>query len=76
MTLAIPMFVMSCFKISMTFCIELESLMANFWWGQKDFENKIHWIGWDNMCIPKFRDGWVSKTSVLLISLFLLNKGG
>lgn len=43
--LAIHMFTMSCFKIPKTFCSELESLMVKFWWGQKESDNKIHWIG-------------------------------
>lgn len=56
-SLAIPIFVISCFKILKTLCTELESLMAKFWWSQNENENKIHWIGWNKMYLPKFKGG-------------------
>lgn len=31
--LALPMHAMSCFRLPLTLCSELESLIANFWWG-------------------------------------------
>ena len=34
-------------------CKELNSLMGNFWWGQKDKERKIAWISWERLCTPK-----------------------
>lgn len=40
--LALSMYTMSCFKLSTTFCAKLESLMANFWWGQIAMKRKIH----------------------------------
>lgn len=40
--LAISMFAISCFKLLITLCSELKSLMTNFWWGQKENEKKIH----------------------------------
>lgn len=55
--LAIPIFAMSCFKISKIFFFELESIIDNFCWGQKKSEKKIHWIGWDKLSLPKFKGG-------------------
>lgn len=40
----IPNYVMSCYKIPEGICHELESLCANFWWGSKNGEQKIHWF--------------------------------
>ena len=31
--------------------------MRNFWWGQKDKELKIAWVGWKKMCKSKFHGG-------------------
>lgn len=53
--LAIPMFAMSCFKIPKIFCFEFESIIDNFCWGQEIKKKKIHWIGWDKLCLPKFK---------------------
>lgn len=40
--LVISTFAMSYFKLPFTFCSELENLMKNFWWSQKEEEKKIH----------------------------------
>lgn len=45
--------------------------MARFWWGQKNEERKIHWMGWEKLCLPKcqgglgFRDLNTYKTALL-----------
>ena len=43
--LSIPTYTMSYFKLPISLCTELESLIARFWWGQKKEENKIRWVG-------------------------------
>ncbi|XP_030968762.1 uncharacterized protein LOC115989234 [Quercus lobata] len=48
---------MSCFKLLNTLCKELNSLMGNFWWGQKDKERKMAWISWERLCTPKAEGG-------------------
>ncbi|XP_057457734.1 uncharacterized protein LOC130748518 [Lotus japonicus] len=50
---AIPTYIMSCFKLPESVCASMASLMANFWWGQKNSEKKIHWMSWANLCKPK-----------------------
>ncbi|XP_057426510.1 uncharacterized protein LOC130719933 [Lotus japonicus] len=50
---AIPIYIMSCFKIPDNICDSMASQMANFWWGQKNSEKKIHWMSWANLCKPK-----------------------
>lgn len=62
-TLTISMHAMSCFKLSLTLVIELERLMTKFWWGQKNKEQKIHWISWSNMCNLKSQGGLGFKKS-------------
>ena len=42
-TSAIPTYMMACFKIPKEIYREMNSTMANFWWGQTVDEGKIHW---------------------------------
>ncbi|CAI8593473.1 unnamed protein product [Vicia faba] len=34
-------------------CHEIESMLAKLWWGSKNRERKIHWLGWDKMATSK-----------------------
>lgn len=73
--LAIPMFTMSCFKLPTTLCLEFESLMANFWWGKKERENKIQWIELNKMCSSKAKGG-MGFRKLSTFNLTLLAKQG
>lgn len=73
--LAISMFVMSCFKLPTNLCFELESLITNLWWDRKENEKKIHWIGWDKVCLSKFKGGLGFK-KLSTFNLALLAKQG
>ena len=46
-------YTMSCFKLPNSLCRWLNSMVSQFWWGQKDKERKMEWISWENMCTPK-----------------------
>ena len=39
---AIPTYTMSCFKLPIGLCSEIESLIRRFWWGQKGEQRKVH----------------------------------
>ena len=54
---AIPTYTMSCFQLPQGLCEDLESMIRNFWWGQKHHESKMAWVGWKQMCYPKSRGG-------------------
>ena len=41
---AIPTFTMGCFKLPVSLCNEIESLIKKFWWGQWGDRRKIHWV--------------------------------
>nr|XP_017192028.1 uncharacterized protein LOC108174926 [Malus domestica] len=41
---AIPAYPMNLFKFPSTLCNELDALISKFWWGQKEGENRIHWV--------------------------------
>ena len=54
---AIPTYTMSCFQLPITLCDDLESMMRNFWWGQRNQELKIAWVSWKKMCKSKLCGG-------------------
>ena len=35
----------------------MESMMRNFWWGQKQSEAKLSWVNWKRMCFSKADGG-------------------
>ena len=56
-TQAIPTYSMNMFKIPNRVCDDINSVLAKYWWGQTQDENKFHWIKWGKLCIPKDRGG-------------------
>ncbi|XP_027097528.1 uncharacterized protein [Coffea arabica] len=49
--MAMPTYVMSCFKLPRKFCKDIRALMANFWWRETNGRNKMHWISWERMAL-------------------------
>jgi exonuclease III len=70
---AIPTYTMNCFKLPKTWCEEINSLIARFWWGQKNEERKLHWIRWDKLCTAKI-DGGIGFRNLHMFNLALLAK--
>jgi hypothetical protein len=54
---AIPAFSMSCFKLPMSLCQDIEVLIRKFWWGNGGSQRKIHWVNWDTLCTSKRQGG-------------------
>lgn len=73
--MSIPTYTMSCFKLPASLCIELASLIAKFWWGQKKEENKIRWVSWRKMCESKANGGMGFK-DLKTFNMALLAKQG
>ncbi|XP_050258802.1 uncharacterized protein LOC126703770 [Quercus robur] len=38
-------------------CDDIESMVRNFWWGQRQQEPKMNWVSWKTMCMPKAQGG-------------------
>lgn len=55
--LAVPTYPMNCFKFPVTLYREMDSLIAKFWWGQKEEEHKIHWKSWEFLGLSKLEGG-------------------
>ena len=54
---AIPTFAMSCFRLPIGLCQDIEMLIRKFWWGQRGDRRKIHWRKWEVLCKPKLEGG-------------------
>ena len=52
-----PTYMMACFKLPKKICGKMNSAIANFWWGQKGKEGKIHWKSWFKMTMAKCLGG-------------------
>uniref|UniRef100_A0A803P9R9 Reverse transcriptase domain-containing protein n=1 Tax=Cannabis sativa TaxID=3483 RepID=A0A803P9R9_CANSA len=54
---AIPVYVMSCFRISKGLLSEIQALIARFWWGSSTTKHQIHWGNWEKLCKDKWSGG-------------------
>ena len=54
---AVPTYTMSYFLLPKGLCDDLESMMHNFWWGQRHQEQKITWVTWKKMYKSKLHVG-------------------
>lgn len=72
---AMPTYTMSCFKIPDTLCKELNSMISNFWWGQKEKERKMAWVSWEKLCAVK-TEGGMGFRDLKAFNLMLLAKQG
>nr|XP_051221192.1 uncharacterized protein LOC127339372 [Lolium perenne] len=53
---AIPIFAMSCFDLTKTFCDDLSSMVCRYWWNNQD-EERHHWLSWELLTKPKSEGG-------------------
>ena len=61
---AIPIFAISCFKLPVGLCKEIEMQIRKFWWGERGSQRKIHWNSWEVLCKPKEEGGMGLKDLV------------
>ena len=67
---------MSCFKLPVGLCHDIEMLIQKFWWGECGDQRKIHWKNWETLCKPSQKGDWASRTWQYSTRLCWLNKCG
>jgi len=54
---AIRWYNMSVFLLPTGLCMEINSMMQNFWWRHKENDSKIHWMSWKKLSFSKAKGG-------------------
>jgi hypothetical protein len=72
---AIPIYAMSCFDITKGLCDQMSALVCRFWWAQQENENKVHWMSWEKLSLPK-NCGGLGYKDVHSFNLAMLVKQG
>lgn len=62
---------MSYFKIPISLCKRIQSILIQFWWDSSPNKRKIAWVAWDTMASPKFLGGLgfkdIESTNIALL---------
>ncbi|KAI5322624.1 hypothetical protein L3X38_031696 [Prunus dulcis] len=72
--LAIPAYLMSCFKFPSSTCKAINGGLSRFWWGSHDDgRNKIYWKSREHLCLSK-SDGGMGFRDIETFNLAVLAK--
>ncbi|XP_027174546.1 uncharacterized protein LOC113774179 [Coffea eugenioides] len=71
--LAMPTYTMLWFNLPKKLCKEINSTMANYWWGEANGKNKMHWKAWSKMSLDK-KAGGLGFKDLKAFNLTLLGK--
>jgi hypothetical protein len=70
---AIPNYILSCYKMPVGCCKDIDSMLAKFWWGSNEEQRKIHWMSWERLSKAKL-DGGMDFRSMEEFNKALLGK--
>ena len=54
---AIPIYVMSCFRLPAGICEKMRMTISNYFWGIENGKKKMHWRSWEWLTTPKALGG-------------------
>jgi hypothetical protein len=54
---AILTFTMGCFDITKEMCDQINAMIGRYWWSNQEKENKMHWLRWELLTLPKGEGG-------------------
>ncbi|CAN6583607.1 unnamed protein product [Malus baccata var. baccata] len=55
--MALPNYAMSCFRLPIGVCRDVERAIRNYWWRGTDQSKGIHWVSWDRLTKQKKAGG-------------------
>ncbi|XP_027157225.1 uncharacterized protein LOC113758655 [Coffea eugenioides] len=55
--MAMPTYVMACFRLPKGLCREISATIARFWWGKGDKGTCVHWASWKRLSEVKGKGG-------------------
>lgn len=75
MAMAMPNYAMSCFKMPITLCKEIEKDIARYWWKSHKEKKGIHWVSWQCLSLLKYAGG-MGFRDLICFNLAMLAKIG
>ncbi|CAN6580853.1 unnamed protein product [Malus baccata var. baccata] len=73
--MAMPNYAMSCFKLPIGVCKDIEKAVRNYWWRGSGCKKGIHWVAWEKLRSQK-RNGGIGFKDFQCFNLALLAKIG
>lgn len=50
---AMPSYAMTCFKLLISLCKQIQMILTRFWWDAKPDLRKMAWVSWQKMTLPQ-----------------------
>jgi hypothetical protein len=72
---AIPLYSMSCFKLTKKVCKSFSSITGRYWWSSSLDRKSVHWVSWKDLAKPKVKGG-MGFRDLELFNVSLLGKHG
>ncbi|KAM1736077.1 hypothetical protein ACFX12_014475 [Malus domestica] len=73
--MALPNYAMSCFKLPIGVCRDVERAIRNYWWRGNEQRKGIYWISWDRLMKQK-KAGGLGFKDIQCVNLAFLAKIG